>query len=80
MAIESDERFAYALEMEARVARLETTVGNMQRNITELKDDVRAIRAEIVGIRTTDFRLLFGAIITVALGLGGLLAKGFGWL
>mgnify|MGYP000722284598 FL=1 len=30
--------------------------------------------------RTTDFRLIFGAIITVALGLAALMAKGFGWL
>jgi hypothetical protein len=28
----------------------------------------------------TDFRLLFGAIIVVALGLAGLMAKGFHWL
>ena len=58
--------------MEARIAKLETTVEYIQRDIKELKEDVRAIR-------TTDFRLLFGAIIAVALGLSGLMAKGFHW-
>ena len=59
--------------MEARVAKLETAVEYIQRDIAELKEDVRAIR-------TTDFRLTFGAIIFVALGLAGLMAKGFNWL
>lgn len=58
--------------MEARVAKLELAVEYIQRDIAELKEDVRAIR-------TTDFRLLFGAIIFVALGLAGIMAKGFEW-
>jgi hypothetical protein len=59
--------------MEARIAKLEVAVEYMQRDIDELKADVCAIR-------TTDFRLLFGAIITVALGLAAVMAKGFGWI
>jgi hypothetical protein len=27
-----------------------------------------------------DFKILFGALITLALGLSGLMAKGFGWI
>lgn len=73
MNIESDERVAYDLAMEARVTRLEVVVEQMQRDIAELKAAVRAIR-------TTDFRLIFGAIVTVALGNAALMAKGFGWL
>lgn len=73
MNIESDNRLAYDLVMEARVSRLEVVVEFMQRDIAELKADMRAIR-------TTDFRLIFGAIITVALGLAALMVKGFGWL
>lgn len=46
----------------------------------ELKRDVREIRTDITGIRTTDFRILFGATIAVAIGLAGLMAKGFHWL
>ena len=65
--------------LEARVAKLEATMEFVQRDVAELKADVREIRKDIVGIRTTDFRILFGAIITVALGLAGLMAKGFHW-
>ena len=59
-------------DMQARVAKLEVAVEYIQRDVAELKADVRAIR-------TTDFRLLFGAIITVALGLSALMTKGFHW-
>lgn len=40
------------------------------------------LKTEIHGLRTdarSDFRLLFGAIIAAALGLAGLMAKGFHW-
>ncbi|WP_229496612.1 hypothetical protein [Massilia polaris] len=73
MNIESDARVVYDLAMEARIARLEVAVEYMQRDIAELKADIRAIR-------TTDFRLIFGAIVTVALGNAALMARGFGWL
>lgn len=66
--------------MEARVAKLEATTEYVQRDIAELKTDVRELRKDIIGIRTTDFRIMFGAIITVALGLAALMAKGFHWL
>lgn len=66
--------------MEARIARLEVAVEHLQQDVRELKEEVRALHREIMGIRTTDFRLLFGAIIFVALGLAGLMAKGFHWL
>lgn len=62
--------------LEARVAKLESTVEHIQRDIAELKADVRGIRADM----RTDFRLTFGALIATALGLAGLMAKGFGWL
>ncbi len=53
---------------------------HMQHEQSELRSDVREIRRDVIGIRTTDFRILFGAIIAVALGLAGLMAKGFHWL
>jgi hypothetical protein len=62
--------------MEARIARLETAVAYIQRDIHELKEVIRAIRQTM----STDFRILFGTIISVTLGLAGLMAKGFGWL
>lgn len=66
--------------MEIRVAKLEAAVEYIQRDIRELRDDVRSLKGDVSGIRTTDFRITFGAIIAVAVGLAGLMAKGFHWL
>ncbi len=66
----------YDLQMEARVSKLEAAVEYMQRDIKELKDAVRAHRLETA----RDFRILFSAIITVALGTAGIIAKLFHWL
>ncbi len=66
--------------MEARVAKLEAIAEHVQRDLQDLKSDVRSVRTDIVSVRTTDFRLLFGAIVFVALGLAGLMARGFHWL
>jgi len=66
--------------MESPVTKLETAVEYIQRDVELLQRDVRALRQDMIGIRTTDFRLLFGAIIAVAVGLTGLMAKGFNWL
>lgn len=63
-------------DMEARVAKLEAVAESIQRDIGDLKADVREIRRDM----RTDFRLLFGALIAVSLGLAGLMAKGFHWL
>ncbi|MBY7811640.1 hypothetical protein KW448_08270 [Vibrio fluvialis] len=62
--------------MEARVAKLESDVSHIQRDITDIKSDIKEIRNH----QRSDFRVLFGALITVALGLAALMAKGFGWL
>lgn len=67
-------------DMEARVAKLEVAVEYIQRDVKDLRDDVRSLREDVKSIRTTDFRLLFGAIITVALGLAALMAHGFKWI
>ncbi|RYH67826.1 MAG: hypothetical protein EON54_03760 [Alcaligenaceae bacterium] len=62
--------------MEARIAKLETAVEFIQRDVGDIKTDIR----EMKGHARTDFRLLFGAIITVAIGLAGMMAKGFSWI
>lgn len=80
--------------MEARVAKLESDIQHVVRTLDELKADGRAHRDALVRFSSEvngefravrkemrdDFRLLFGAIIAVALSLAGLMAKGFGWL
>lgn len=62
--------------MEARIAKLESDVAHVQRDISDIKDDIREMKRD----QRTDFRLTWGALIFVALGLAGLLAKGFKWL
>lgn len=53
----------------------------------EVKHDIHGLRAEfkqdlheISKDMRVDFRVLFGALIATALGLAGLMAKGFHWL
>ena len=62
--------------MEARIARLEAGMDHIQSDMRDVKSDLRVIRDDA----RTDFRLLFGALIAVAIGLAGLMARGFGWL
>jgi hypothetical protein len=62
--------------MEARVAKLESDVGHIRSDIFEIKTDIRNLHNNM----KTDFYLLFAALIFVAVGLSGLVAKGFRWL
>ena len=64
------------LRMAQRTGKLEADMTHVQKDIGVMKNDVSQIRER----QDRDFRLLFGAVITVALGLGGLVAKSFGWL
>lgn len=69
--------------LEARVAKLESSVEYIQRDTMDIKSDLKEIRTELKEQRELhhkDFRIMFGALVTVALGLAGLMAKGFGWL
>lgn len=63
-------------KLESGVARLEADVGHIQNDIKEIKGDIREIKKDA----RTDFRLLFGAILTTTLGLAMLIARGFAWL
>ena len=62
--------------MDSRIAKLESDVSHIQSDVADIKHDIRELRNR----DEKDFRMLFGAIIFVALGLAGLMAKGFGWL
>ncbi|EKN3681986.1 hypothetical protein OU500_000369 [Yersinia enterocolitica] len=70
--------------VESRIARLESDVSYIKRDIGDIKTDIRQIRdTDLKDIRQdmkTDFRIIFAAIITVAIGLAGIMGKGFGWL
>ena len=65
-----------ALRVAQSIGKLEADVSHLQKDFGEMKVDVSQIRER----QDRDFRILFGSLITVALGLGGLMAKGFGWL
>lgn len=58
------------------VAVLKTDVAHLKKDMSEVKIDLSSLK----GVVERDFRILFGAIIFVALGLSGLLAKGFHWI
>lgn len=45
-------------------------------NFKDMRQEFKEVRSEM----KNDFLFLFGALITVTLGLAGLMAKGFGWL
>ena len=62
--------------MEARVARLEASVSHIERDMIEVKADLREIKLD----QRSDFRLTWGALIALGMGLAGLMAKGFHWL
>ncbi|MBK3874723.1 hypothetical protein GFL47_22125 [Pseudomonas stutzeri] len=62
--------------MEARVSKLENHFEYIRRDLDDVKNDVRDIKKDM----REDFRIMFGALVVVALGLAGMMAKGFGWL
>lgn len=62
--------------MEARVAKLEAAVEHIQRDTTDIKTDLRGMR----DLMWSNFKLTFAALIAVAIGLAGLMAKGFHWI
>lgn len=74
---------ARILNLEGTVLRMAQSIGKLEADMTHVQKDIGVMKGDISQIRERqdrDFRLLFGAIITLALGLGGLMAKGFGWV
>ncbi|HEY1934236.1 MAG TPA: hypothetical protein VGG99_19685 [Acetobacteraceae bacterium] len=72
--------------MEARIAVLEEIATATRQSVVELRTDTNRRFDEVNrrfdtmrDIMERDFRLLFGIIVTVALGLAALMAKGFHW-
>jgi hypothetical protein len=72
--------------MESRTAVLEEIAATTKQAMSELWLEVRNLRSDtnrrIAALRDAverDFRMLFGTLITVALGLAAIMAKGFHW-
>jgi hypothetical protein len=53
---------------------------DVERGFFELRAEVKHDFSQVRIERERDFRILFGALIFVALGLAGLMAKAFGWI
>lgn len=73
-------------DMEARVAVLEQIAKSTAEVLKEIRGDLKEQRAEArEGVaeqrrnQERDFRLTWGGMITIALGLAALMAKGFKW-
>jgi septal ring factor EnvC (AmiA/AmiB activator) len=76
--------------VEKRLDALERRLGVVESKLAELGERVARLEAGIEYVyselkilsqrQITDFRLMFGSLITVAIGLSGMMAKGFGWL
>ncbi|EKO4980787.1 hypothetical protein P0I13_004216 [Salmonella enterica] len=62
--------------MEVRVAKLGSDVAHIDSTLQEMKGDMREMRRDL----RSDFRILFGALITVAIGLAGIMARGLHWI
>ncbi len=75
--------------MEARVAVLEEIASATKQATADLRTEARETNRRIDALRDTvdalrdagevNFRIMFGALITTALGLAALMAKGFHW-
>lgn len=69
--------------LELTAAQIDNRLGRVEVIVEHVKEDVRDLRIEFRGVRDqarVDFRLLFGALISIALGMAALMARGFHWI
>jgi hypothetical protein len=73
---------AYSGDMEARVAVLEEIARNTKEALGRMEARFDRLDSKIDNVRDKqerDFRFVFGALITAALGLAAMMAHGFHW-
>ena len=80
LEVRVDELVLNMREVGARLGALTERVVKVETAIDFVRTDVKNLNDNVSAIRTTDFRLMFGALIAVVLGLSAMMAKGFGWL
>ncbi len=61
--------------MDSRLTRVEVTVEHIQDDLRDLRSEFRIMRDQA----RVDFRLLFGALISLAFGMSAMMVKGFHW-
>lgn len=59
-----------------RVIRMEEKITGMDKRLDLVEKDLREMARKV----DVNFVITWGGLIALGLGLGGLLAKGFGWL
>lgn len=93
MAARRSEAVPPEASVKTQIALMGKDISYIQRDLHDVKGDIKDLRGDMKDIRQdmkdirqdmrSDFRLLFGALITGICGLGGLLggamARGFGW-
>jgi chromosome segregation ATPase len=73
----------FKVEMREFKGEMREFKGEMREFKGEMRDFQKEVRSEFRDVRhqaRTDFRLLFGAIISLAVGMAALMAKGFHWV
>ncbi len=75
------------MDMDARLAVLETIAAQTSATLAELRTEMRDLRTsisaefrEVRRVHDRDFRITFGAIITTTLGLAALIAHVAHWI
>lgn len=80
--------------LEVTVDHIQDNLREVRTDMRDLRTDMRDLRSELRHFQTEvradfrivrdqarlDFRLLFGALISVAIGMAAMMAKGFRWL
>lgn len=64
------------MELSERVIRVEEKLSGVDKRLALVETDLRALTAKL----DSHFLVLGGMVLSVAIGLAGLMAKGFDWL
>ena len=63
-------------DVRVEIKDVRSEIKDVRGEIKDVRDEIRDVRKDM----RSDFRLMFSALIMVALGLSSIMAKGFHWL
>lgn len=69
--------------IESRLAKVEASTEHIESDIKEVRTDIRELRTDIKVLSQkseSNFRVLFGAIITACIGFLVVISRAFGWI
>ena len=70
-------------DVRSEIKDVRSEIKDVRSEIKDVRGEIKDVRDEIRDVRKdmrSDFRLMFSALIMVALGLSSIMAKGFHWL